>query len=199
MYDVYVADEYGLGMQQFFDKTNAAARQVIVARLLEVDRQGTYVFSKNERAQMLREFTRLVSTSGVTCTANVCGNRKLQQWVFQNAQDKSNEVSVSEARRMREQFRQAADPRPLTLSQSTPTKSKPTTQASETAYDSRRFTVRWVKIATMADVARKVVHENPWLTAGVLLAMLAGGLLVAAGKRRRVVWAELQIRPLHDA
>ena len=43
-YDVYVADKNGLEMDKFFEQANPHARQVMMARMLEVDRQGSYKF-----------------------------------------------------------------------------------------------------------------------------------------------------------
>lgn len=78
MYDVYVKDEYKLGVPEFMQKANPAARQALLGRLLEIDRQGTYKFTAAEREQMVREYARNVSANGMACDANTCGNKSLK-------------------------------------------------------------------------------------------------------------------------
>lgn len=68
--NVYVKDEYNLGLrQQFMEQSNPAARQAMLRRLLEIDRQGTYKFTA-ERQQMVKEYAK----NGLSCDANTCGN-----------------------------------------------------------------------------------------------------------------------------
>jgi cobaltochelatase CobN len=80
-YEVYVEDRHGLGLKEFFTKENPHARQYMLARLLEVDRQGSYRFTAQQRAVMVREYLRSVARDGVGCSANTCGNRVLQRYV----------------------------------------------------------------------------------------------------------------------
>ncbi|HWW84017.1 MAG TPA: cobaltochelatase subunit CobN, partial [Vicinamibacterales bacterium] len=40
--DVFVKDKYGLGLRKFFESQNPHARQTVLARLLDIDRQGIY-------------------------------------------------------------------------------------------------------------------------------------------------------------
>jgi len=76
-YQVYVEDKHGLGLREFFDRQNPHARQLMLARLLEVDRQGSYRFAPEQRARLLIEYARSVARFGIACSANTCGNRKL--------------------------------------------------------------------------------------------------------------------------
>ncbi|MDF3837041.1 cobaltochelatase subunit CobN, partial [Cupriavidus basilensis] len=80
-YDVYVADKHGLGMDRFFAQRNPYARQGILARLLEVDRQGSYRFTPQERAGMARRYVESVNRDGLSCSANSCGNPVLMQYI----------------------------------------------------------------------------------------------------------------------
>lgn len=80
-YDVYVADKHGMGLDEFFEQDNPHAKQGILARLLQVDREGSYQFSDTERDRMLAEYIRSVNAHGVACSANICGNQRLQQQV----------------------------------------------------------------------------------------------------------------------
>jgi len=80
-YDVYVADKDGLGMDAFFAQNNPHARQGILARLLEVDRQGSYRFTPAERADMAGRYVASVNRDGLSCSANSCGNPVLMQYI----------------------------------------------------------------------------------------------------------------------
>jgi len=80
-YDVYVADKLGMGMDAFFRAANPHARQGILARLLEVDRQGSYRFTDAERRELLRQYAESVQRDGLSCTANTCGNPVLMAHV----------------------------------------------------------------------------------------------------------------------
>ncbi|MGO4761667.1 cobaltochelatase subunit CobN [Cupriavidus sp. 2KB_3] len=82
-YDVYVADKLGLGMDAFFRQANPHAQQGILARLLEVDRQGSYRFTDAERAELLRRYADAVRRDGLSCTANTCGNPVLMAHIAQ--------------------------------------------------------------------------------------------------------------------
>ncbi len=78
MYDVYVKDEYNMGIKQFMEHANPAARQALLGRLLEIDRQGTYRFNQAERTQMVREYAQNVAANGLACNANTCGHENLK-------------------------------------------------------------------------------------------------------------------------
>jgi cobaltochelatase CobN len=80
-FDVFVADKYGLEMDRFFKTANPYAQQSILARMLEVDRQGSYRFSDADRATLVQKYVESVSQFGVSCTANTCGNLKVHQYI----------------------------------------------------------------------------------------------------------------------
>ncbi len=84
-YQVYVEDKLGLGLQEFFEKHNPHARQYMLARLLEVDRQGSYKFSSEQKARLVAEYVRSVVRFGIGCSANTCGNRALLASVLADA------------------------------------------------------------------------------------------------------------------
>lgn len=80
-YEVYVKDRHGLGLKEYFARENPHARQYLLARMLEVDRQGSHRFTAEQRTVLVREYMRSVLSSGVGCSANTCGNRVLQRYV----------------------------------------------------------------------------------------------------------------------
>ncbi|CAG9171515.1 cobaltochelatase subunit CobN [Cupriavidus pampae] len=85
-YDVYVADSLHLGTDQFFRTANPHAQQAMLARLIEVDRQGSYRFSDAERTELLRRYATSVQRDGLSCTANTCGNPVLMAHIARAAQ-----------------------------------------------------------------------------------------------------------------
>ncbi|MFN7984504.1 MAG: cobaltochelatase subunit CobN [Vicinamibacterales bacterium] len=84
-YDVYVADEHGLDMDAFFEKANPYVRQWQLARLLEVDRQGSYRFSDAERGVLIDKYVKSVVAHGAACSSNTCGNLRLHQFIAEEA------------------------------------------------------------------------------------------------------------------
>jgi len=107
-YDVYVADEHGLGLPAFLSQSNPLAQQKLLARLIEVQRQGVYTFSRAESAHLLRSYVRLVGRHGVACSAAVCANPRLREYVLaQGTRAASGAVSRAEMQAFRESFRQA--------------------------------------------------------------------------------------------
>ena len=79
--DVFVKDKYHLGLRRFFQEQNPHARQTVLARLLEVDRQQIQRFSTGDRRMLLTEYARSVAHDGAACNAQVCGNAVLRQHV----------------------------------------------------------------------------------------------------------------------
>lgn len=182
MYDVYVADEYKLGMQQFFNKSNPAARQQIVARLLEVDRQGTYQFSAADRKKLVMEYVRLVSKNGVACSANVCGNRKLQQAVLREAKNLAQDPSaLSDVKEFDRQFREAFRPQPTP--QSSGIKPVPSIKQSKSLTDLLK--VRVVSMEEFARRTRRYVEKHAWTLFGAFSGSLFLGFLSAMWRRLR--------------
>lgn len=84
-YDVFVTDKHGLNLDEFFNRENPFAQQSIAARLLEVDRQGSYRFSDDQRANLVRIYVESVAQHGISCSANTCGNLQVNQYVAEQA------------------------------------------------------------------------------------------------------------------
>ncbi|MCC6858887.1 MAG: cobaltochelatase subunit CobN [Bryobacterales bacterium] len=105
-FEVYVQDKHNLGLAEFFEKANPHARQYMLARMLEVDRQGSHAFTHEQKEQLLREYVRSVARFGVGCSANTCGNRKLQAAVAAQA-GRLPDLKPAEIRQFRARLRQA--------------------------------------------------------------------------------------------
>jgi hypothetical protein len=80
----------------------------MVARLIEIDRQGVYKFTKAEQAKLLAAFVQSVSKLGVACSAVVCGNRKVRAYVAEQSKSlDATQLSRADVREFLEKFRQA--------------------------------------------------------------------------------------------
>lgn len=84
-FDVYVADKNGLAMDAFFEQANPHARQWQLARMLEVDHQGTYKFSDADRGALIERYVKSVIAHGAACSANTCGNAQLHEFIARQA------------------------------------------------------------------------------------------------------------------
>lgn len=79
--DVFVKDKYKLELRGFFAAQNPHARQTVLARLLEIDRQGIQKFGAADRQMLLVEYAQSVTKYGAACSAQICGNSALRSHV----------------------------------------------------------------------------------------------------------------------
>ncbi|MCL4782295.1 MAG: cobaltochelatase subunit CobN [Bryobacterales bacterium] len=107
--DIYIHDKHNLGLEKWFKEANPHARQMVAARLMEIDRQGVYQFSTEDRRHLVRAYLESVNASGVSCYANACANRKLIQHVAITARE-LNAVSATELRRYEKTVFDATSP-----------------------------------------------------------------------------------------
>ncbi|BDC51172.1 hypothetical protein F183_A34880 [Bryobacterales bacterium F-183] len=181
MYDVYVADEYKLGIREFLRKSNPAAMQNMVARLLEIDRQGVYRFAAEDKAALLREYVKTVSQTGLACSANICGNRRLQENITREV---TQTLGAKAGQELRAELQQAWK------------KPSPVASASASAGPSSK---QWkmpppMKIVRAAELVRRVVRENPLAVLGVASATVGLGVVLGLlRRRRRMGWAALEL------
>ena len=74
---VYVDDEYGLGLADFFQKHNPFARQMIMANLLQASDRGQWQASATDLADLAQKLAESAKINGLVCEANLCRNVKL--------------------------------------------------------------------------------------------------------------------------
>ena len=180
-YDVYVADKLGLGMRAFFQQANPHAQQGILARLLEVDRQGSYRFTDAERRELLRQYAESVRRDGLSCTANTCGNPTLMAHIARSGKDAGVELravgkaladAVVAPGRVVSKAKEAARTAPVDAL-------APPAVSAEQRVTGQQLTPREVR------VARAPAHTNyAWLAAMLGLLLIGSGAFVAW--RRRV-------------
>jgi len=118
---MYVADRHRLGLKELFGKENPHARQYLLARLLEVDRQGSHKFSAEQRAELVREYMQSVKRAGVGCSAKTCGNWALQRFVAGEARAAGE---AAEEARFEERFRTAYSGRRAEAPRAAPTRGR---------------------------------------------------------------------------
>ncbi len=81
LYDTYVLDKNGLGIEEYFNRVNPAALQEMTATMLESARKGYWKASEEQIARTAGLHADVTEKNGAPCTEFVCGNRKLQQYI----------------------------------------------------------------------------------------------------------------------
>jgi len=105
--DTYIKDKRNLGLDKWFRQANPHARQMVAARLIEIDRQGVYRFSSEDRRALVAAYVQSVKENGVSCYANACANRNLIRYVAAAARD-LQAVPPSDLKAYEAAFRKAA-------------------------------------------------------------------------------------------
>ncbi|MDE1178210.1 MAG: cobaltochelatase subunit CobN [Edaphobacter sp.] len=192
MYDVYVKDEYSLGLKPFMEKVNPAARQAMLGRLLEIDRQGTYKFKAAERQQMIKEYAQNVAKNGLACDPNTCGNQKLKQEIAQQvARAPQLQLTRDEQQAFRKtEIRTTHIPKP---SPATPLKSESHRASLPPSLNGYRVT--YVKMGKLLQTSRQVVAEHFTAFILVWLVSIASGVLLGIVRRRWIKQQMIQLLP----
>lgn len=176
-FDVYVADKHGLDLEGFFERENPHARQGILARLLEVDRQGSYTFSDDDRHRLTADYVRSVARHGVACSANICGNARLQQFVSASAALVPGLGNLEIRQFARRVSRATSAPRPRPLVQDADT----STSATRRPPDVNGFVIE----ETVTSLSPSTPAASPgfdWLVAAILLCVVAAGTAWESGR-----------------
>lgn len=103
IYNVYVKDKFGLGIQEFFEDKNPAALEEMTAVMLESARKGLWKVGEQQVADIARLHTELVNKYKPSCSGFVCDNAKLRDFIASKvnsetaAQYKENIRTIREA------------------------------------------------------------------------------------------------------
>ena len=81
IYNVYVKDKFGLGLQEYFEQQNPAALEEMTAVMLETVRKGMWRASEQQVADIAKLHTDLVNKYKPSCSGFVCDNAKLRQFI----------------------------------------------------------------------------------------------------------------------
>ena len=104
IYEVYVKDKFGLGVQEHFKEVNPAALEEVTAVMLESVRKGLWEASPEQVADIAKLHTGLIEESGPSCSGFVCDNPALQDYIASALP----EASASEYRGAIRQIREAS-------------------------------------------------------------------------------------------
>lgn len=91
LYEVYVEDIHGLGIKDYFEKTNPAALQEMTATMMESARKGFWNPNDKQLGAVARLHAEVTTDHGAPCTEFVCGNRKLQEYISSRLDSKNAE------------------------------------------------------------------------------------------------------------
>lgn len=81
IYNVYVKDKFGLGLQAYFEKQNPAALEEITAVMMETARKGMWKASEQQLADIAQLHTQLIAKYKPSCSGFVCDNAKLRDFI----------------------------------------------------------------------------------------------------------------------
>lgn len=84
IYDTYVRDKNGLGMEKYFSETNPAALQEMTAVMLETIRKGMWDASDEQTKTLADLHARMVEKHGAACSGFVCDNSRLRDFIKSN-------------------------------------------------------------------------------------------------------------------
>ncbi|MDR1780099.1 MAG: cobaltochelatase subunit CobN [Tannerella sp.] len=104
IYEVYIKDDYGLGVEAFFRRENPFALQEITAVMLETARKGMWQASEQQLADLARLHSALVKDYGSAASGFSGGNAKLHDFIAQ----KLDNTSASDYRRQLQKMQTAA-------------------------------------------------------------------------------------------
>lgn len=81
IYDVYINDKYGIGVDEFLQNDNPYMHQSIAARMLETIRKDYWDASDETIQSLAKEYVESVVENGVTCCHHTCGNPLLDSYI----------------------------------------------------------------------------------------------------------------------
>jgi cobaltochelatase CobN len=171
-FDVYIADKNRLGLKEYFAKENPHARQVLTARLLEVDRQGIYRFTETDRKALVRTYIESVNRDGISCYSNACDNRRLASYVLKQAPGAVSRAAFEEWTNR------------MTAATTAPRSGRPVTASAKQPFVVARRSLRIFEISNGR--IHIVGHDVDWKWVPLsAIALLLGSCLSAAVLRRR--------------
>ncbi len=109
-YDVYVKDEYNLGLEKTFTQKNPYALQEMTAVMLEAARKDMWHASAAQLKDVAELHTKLVRENSAGCSGFICNNAKLRDFISSKV-DKGTaseyNSSINDARQVRVEEEQA--------------------------------------------------------------------------------------------
>lgn len=87
LYAIYIEDRHALGLHDYFERVNPAALQTITAVMLESERKGYWQATAEQHRRTLELHAGTTLRHGAACTAFVCENRSLQDFIARGLDD----------------------------------------------------------------------------------------------------------------
>ena len=84
IYEVYVKDKFGLGIEEYFGDKNPAALEEMTAVMMETARKGMWDASEQQLRDIASLHTRLVDEYLPSCSETVCDNAPLRNFIASN-------------------------------------------------------------------------------------------------------------------
>ncbi len=106
IYQVYIKDEYKVGIQKYFEQKNPAALEEITAVMLEGARKGMWKPTRGQIKTLASRHMDLVNRFKPSCSGFVCNNNKLRQFIAKEGAD--NAVQQQQYLRNINQIREKA-------------------------------------------------------------------------------------------
>lgn len=101
MYDVYVKDSYGLGVQNFYKQENPQAMQEITAVMMETARKGMWNASTEQLSSLANLHADLVKEFGASGSGFSGSNAKLQDFIAKNTTPENAKAYKQQVQKMK--------------------------------------------------------------------------------------------------
>lgn len=83
IYNTYVKDQYGLGIEKWFKENNPYSEQAIHARLMDAARKNYWNADTSTKQDLANRWAESIVQNGVSCCDCSCGNVALMSWAMQ--------------------------------------------------------------------------------------------------------------------
>lgn len=115
IYNVYVKDEYNLGVQEYFEQQNPAALQEVTAVMMETARKGMWKASPEQLKEIAQLHTDLVTKYGPSSTGFTGNNAKLQQFIAAKVAPQQATAYNQQMKQMKQEAAQGNDAKGMVL------------------------------------------------------------------------------------
>jgi cobaltochelatase CobN len=97
MNEVFVKDKFGLGLNEFFEKSNPYAKQTIMSTMLGAAQKGYWKASPEQLAQLSTDLANSVAKNGAGCSNVICNTIGTQNFAINNLMALPNGEALAQA------------------------------------------------------------------------------------------------------
>lgn len=131
IYNVYVKDQFNLGVEEYFKKQNPAALEEITAVMLETVRKGYWKASDEQVRDITRLHTDLVKAYDPSCSGFVCDNAKLKEFIASKSDPETAKAYKASIAKVREKILTESNSKSIRLEKEQQTADKKGAAASD--------------------------------------------------------------------